>query len=106
MFTHAILRNPITHSPYTGLCSIVSCPTHLCLPLRLCLVTPSPVHQIPTEVCPLVSLLLFHPERQGVAELLLDRFLELQNPKTSSERVQLREVVKGRDAWGEGDNEA
>ncbi len=85
------------------------------LPFRLYLVTPSPVEEVPAEVSSLVSLVLYYPEREGVAELLLDRFLQLQNPKTSQERVQLREVRKqggleggkegGRDGEWEGGRE-
>ena len=59
---------------------------------RLYTVTSAPVCGVPSDVTSLMSVVDFHPERGGLGELLLDRFLWLQNPKTSQERQQLRQV--------------
>ncbi len=38
-------------------------------------------------------MLVFQPEREGLAELHLDSFLSLQNPKTYHDRQQLRTEI-------------
>lgn len=48
---------------------------------------------IPSAIATLTSIVVFQPEREGIAELLLDSFLTLQNPKTSHDRKQLREEI-------------
>ena len=54
--------------------------------------TSDTVSNIPPSVFSLVCVVVFHPERGGLGELLLDSFLLVQNPKTSHDRELLREV--------------
>ena len=54
--------------------------------------TCEPVGAIPADLTSLVGVVHFRPDRAGLEGLLLDSFLRAQNPKSSQERAQLREV--------------
>lgn len=49
-----------------------------------------PLPLVPPLLAALTAVIMFQPEREGLAELLLDSFLRLQNPKTYHDRQQLK----------------
>ena len=57
---------------------------------KLVMITSDPLPSIPPIIAALTSTVTFQPEREGMADLLLDSFLRLQNPKTSHDRERLR----------------
>ena len=56
------------------------------------MVTCEPVGVVPAGLMSLVGVVHFRPDRAGLEGLLLDSFLQVQNPKSGQERAQLREV--------------
>ena len=54
--------------------------------------TYEPVGVVPADLMSLVGVVHFCPDRAGLEGLLLDSFLQAQNPKSAQERAQLREV--------------
>ena len=60
---------------------------------RLILVTKTQPDSLPRLVSSQCSVVLFHPDCSGLESRLLDEFLEIQNPKTFSERTEIRKVL-------------
>ncbi len=66
-----------------------------CYPqFKLTLISSDPLPLVPPSLAALTAVIMFQPEREGLAELLLDSFLRLQNPKTYHDRQQLRMEIQ------------
>ena len=66
---------------------------HTSFVTRLILVTKTRLDHLPRLVSSQCSVVLFHPDCSGLESRLLDEFLEIQNPKTFSERTEIRKVL-------------